>query len=71
VETLVQLEPAAVRMADKYGQFPLHKAAIKPKADPGIVTVLLDAAAEVATMKDLNGYANSDRCSVTVTAVFL
>jgi ankyrin repeat protein len=55
VELLLELEPSAARFADSHGQYPLHKAAGKTKIDPGVITVLLDAAGDVATMKDLNG----------------
>lgn len=55
VELLLEFAPSAARMADKYGQYPLHKAALKPKIDPGVITVLLDAASDIAALKDLNG----------------
>lgn len=55
VELLVELQPLAAGVADAYGQYPLHKAASKPRVDPGILTVLLEAATSVVSLKDMHG----------------
>lgn len=55
VELLLELQPLAARISDKYGQYALHKAAGKTKTDPGIITTLLEAGKDVASLKDTNG----------------
>ena len=55
IDVLVELEPKALKVADKYGHYPLHKAAGKTRIDAGIVGILLEGAPEVATLKDRNG----------------
>lgn len=55
VAMLLELEPKALRIADKYGHYPLHKAASKSKIDPGVIGLLLEYAPEIASLKDTNG----------------
>lgn len=55
VSILVELQPKALRVADKYGHYPLHKAASKSKIDPGVVGLLTECAPEIASLKDTNG----------------
>jgi ankyrin repeat protein len=56
VEMLVDARPASVGEADRYGRYPLHRAASKVHVDPGIVSLLLDRAPQIAFLKDNNGW---------------
>lgn len=71
VSLLLHLQPKALRLADKYGHYPLHKAASKSKIDPGVVGLLTEYAPEVASQKDANGYVHYCIYQYLLTTIYM